>query len=577
MTPVENHYEFLGLDASASTAEIEAAIESVTVDAVTLVYTSPQRSAELWERIRQMRRDLLATPEGRQVYDDALVRREFLNRDSPSSATAEARTDRTGTLPQLEQTASTTLARPLGGTTTTETGAIEQVTAEAATLKAVPGESGSIGTTTSEMQTEAVEVLPAEVAPDAAAPLEVATVESPGADAAAGASGVSEPTQGRPVTPTPEVGIPTELARPAEHVQSDTAEPVAAGTQRPPAAEAVSALEEVAASTEARAAGTVGGAAGAEELSTTRATSERTSPRKYAILAVAAVAILVAAALLVHSSTASKHPGVVAAKPGQLMATNLLEKGVMHGRKYVSGQRVSISWKGATGASAYQVQMANEQGDPPDTVVFAGKTTTMMARSRRATVKVLGQQLYYWRVRSKIKGVWGPYSVSSHFAVAKPTASPPSHLTARLLSVHGVYSVRLCWSSVRGAAGYRVLVQGQDARTLRSNCSSISVKSGTYWWSVATLVRGIAVYQGPYSSRAELRMQIRHVTTRQPAAHRSSRQRKGTAQKKTGVSYTQSRGVQEVAITSGTTTTEITLQQSWPRPSRPVPARARTH
>lgn len=76
MAAVDNHYEFLGLEPTASQAEIEAAIEKISEQAISLVYSSPQRSADLWERIRHMRRDLLATPEGRQVYDEALRRTE---------------------------------------------------------------------------------------------------------------------------------------------------------------------------------------------------------------------------------------------------------------------------------------------------------------------------------------------------------------------------------------------------------------------------------------------------------------------------------------------------------------------
>src|SRR5947209_1175225 len=78
VTAVDNHYDFLGLDPSTTQEAIEAAIARVSEQAITLVYTSPQRSSDLWERIRQMRRDLLATPEGRQVYDEALLQRQTL-------------------------------------------------------------------------------------------------------------------------------------------------------------------------------------------------------------------------------------------------------------------------------------------------------------------------------------------------------------------------------------------------------------------------------------------------------------------------------------------------------------------
>jgi hypothetical protein len=90
VTAVDNHYEFLGLEPSATQEEIEGAIARVSEQAITLVYTSPQRSSDLWERIRQMRRDLLATPEGRQVYDEALLRRRKLAQE-PRPATEAPR------------------------------------------------------------------------------------------------------------------------------------------------------------------------------------------------------------------------------------------------------------------------------------------------------------------------------------------------------------------------------------------------------------------------------------------------------------------------------------------------------
>ena len=84
MAALDNHYEFLGLEPTASRDAIESAIEHVSEQAIALVYTSPQRSADLWDRIRQMRRDLLASSEGRQVYDEALLRRHDLDALAPA-------------------------------------------------------------------------------------------------------------------------------------------------------------------------------------------------------------------------------------------------------------------------------------------------------------------------------------------------------------------------------------------------------------------------------------------------------------------------------------------------------------
>ena len=102
MAAVDNHYEFLGLEPSAPQAAIEAAIERLSEQAIALVYTSPQRSSDLWERIRRMRRDLLATSEGRQVYDEALQR---------SEAMAGAGTGNSGTISAPNFTSRTWLPR----------------------------------------------------------------------------------------------------------------------------------------------------------------------------------------------------------------------------------------------------------------------------------------------------------------------------------------------------------------------------------------------------------------------------------------------------------------------------------
>lgn len=73
MARIDNHYDFLGLEVSASVREIRQALDVVGLEADALLHISPERSFELWERIRQIRHDLLEDRKRRQEYDTALL------------------------------------------------------------------------------------------------------------------------------------------------------------------------------------------------------------------------------------------------------------------------------------------------------------------------------------------------------------------------------------------------------------------------------------------------------------------------------------------------------------------------
>lgn len=73
MDAPDNHYRFLGLENGAPRWEVEAAVERLSEQAATLVYTSPQRSHELWERIRRIKDDLLKDDARREAYNRALL------------------------------------------------------------------------------------------------------------------------------------------------------------------------------------------------------------------------------------------------------------------------------------------------------------------------------------------------------------------------------------------------------------------------------------------------------------------------------------------------------------------------
>ena len=69
----DDHYAFLALHAGASQAELERAVRQAEQHADALSYASHADSAHAWARIRQVKTDLLSSPERRHAYDRSLV------------------------------------------------------------------------------------------------------------------------------------------------------------------------------------------------------------------------------------------------------------------------------------------------------------------------------------------------------------------------------------------------------------------------------------------------------------------------------------------------------------------------
>lgn len=72
----DNHYQSLGLANGAPPWQVEVAVERLSEQAANLVYESPQRSHELWERIRKIKEDLLSGDERREAYNRHLQTQE---------------------------------------------------------------------------------------------------------------------------------------------------------------------------------------------------------------------------------------------------------------------------------------------------------------------------------------------------------------------------------------------------------------------------------------------------------------------------------------------------------------------
>jgi hypothetical protein len=71
MQQQEDWYARLKLSPEAPTEQIEQAVERLSRQAAALAVTAPERSQQLRETVRAMKRDLLSGPESRQRYDAA--------------------------------------------------------------------------------------------------------------------------------------------------------------------------------------------------------------------------------------------------------------------------------------------------------------------------------------------------------------------------------------------------------------------------------------------------------------------------------------------------------------------------
>jgi Double zinc ribbon len=71
MQQQEDWFGYLKLSPDATTEQIEQAVERLSRQAAAMAVTAPERSQQLRERVRAIKRDLLSGPESRQRYDVA--------------------------------------------------------------------------------------------------------------------------------------------------------------------------------------------------------------------------------------------------------------------------------------------------------------------------------------------------------------------------------------------------------------------------------------------------------------------------------------------------------------------------
>jgi hypothetical protein len=73
MRQQDDWYAFLNLPVNAASEEIERAVERLSRQAAALAATAPERSQQLRDKIRAVKRDLLSGPEPRARYDAGLA------------------------------------------------------------------------------------------------------------------------------------------------------------------------------------------------------------------------------------------------------------------------------------------------------------------------------------------------------------------------------------------------------------------------------------------------------------------------------------------------------------------------
>jgi Double zinc ribbon len=73
MRQQEDWYAYLNLSADTPTEQVEQAVERLSRQAAALAVTAPERSQQLRDTVRAIKRDLLSGPDGRARYDAGLI------------------------------------------------------------------------------------------------------------------------------------------------------------------------------------------------------------------------------------------------------------------------------------------------------------------------------------------------------------------------------------------------------------------------------------------------------------------------------------------------------------------------
>ncbi len=151
----------------------------------------------------------------------------------------------------------------------------------------------------------------------------------------------------------------------------------------------------------------------------------------------------------------------------------------------MTNSRPTLRWNAVSGAERYLVQIARDPSFTALEYLRGGITTTS------ATVPVtLLHGKHYWRVRSKVSGVWGDFSPTYSFTVLLNT-SPADGATTQDTTP------TFTWASAPGVSNYRVQVATNPqftnlvinvaiSRLRYTPAAALALPSGVYYWRAVT-------------------------------------------------------------------------------------------
>ena len=161
----------------------------------------------------------------------------------------------------------------------------------------------------------------------------------------------------------------------------------------------------------------------------------------------------------------------------------------------------TLSWNAVTGATTYEAQVSTTYGF----AVLVADDSTLSGTSKQVS-GLTNATVYYWRVRAKNAGGWGPYSVIRVFSTVPAVPGAPTLVTPADAEANVALTATLSWNAVSGATTYEVQVAISsgfvpatiDDSTLTATSKQVTVLSNgaTYYWRVRAKNAG---GWGPYS------------------------------------------------------------------------------
>ena len=120
-------------------------------------------------------------------------------------------------------------------------------------------------------------------------------------------------------------------------------------------------------------------------------------------------------------------------------------------RAVLTDQTSSFDWNDVSGVSEYEIQVDNSSdfGSP--------EIDRAVSQSEYASTQGPSYETYYWRVRARYSGGWGPWSSAWHFTIqglpAAPVLVSPSNASVLTDQTPGFES-----NTVSGASQYQIKV-----------------------------------------------------------------------------------------------------------------------